>query len=380
MNKIRNNKEEKKETPNKEKEIKTEPLIEEKQQEKKDINNKKKDVRKEKDDKKNNRKIKDDKKDVKKVVITKKEQPKKKEIKTPENKNEKQKITGPKVIGKIDLDKMNLKTRPDKKTKKEREEERRKKRQENKVKRNNNNNNNKTNTNDPNKRHKRKRIEKVEINKEGRIINKERRKNNNRPTKKAPVVIDEKDVQKQVRETLQKLEQKQKSKASKFRREKRNEHRKKISDEFNKQQAESEILKITEFITVKEISNLMNVSPNKVIEICFDLGQPVTINYRLDSELINLIADEFNFKVEFIQSSFEEEIEEILNSKENQVVLRPPIVTVMGHVDHGKTSLLDYIRKTNVVSGESGGITQHIGAYSVKLQLDPFVGIFQKPH
>ena len=284
------------------------------------------------------------------------------------------KITGPKVVGKIDLNKMNLKTRPDKKTKKEKEEERKKRRKEVVKKKSV-----KKGTNSHNRRP-RKRIEKVEINKEGKIINKGRKKSHQKTNKKrTPVVIDEKDVQKQVRETLQKLEQRQKSKAAKFRKEKRKVHSKRVSDEFKKQQAENQILKLTEFITVKEISDMMNVTPNQVIEVCFDLGQPVTINYRLDAELISLITDEFNFGVELVQSSFEEEIELIINDKENQITPRPPIVTVMGHVDHGKTSLLDYIRHTNVVDGESGGITQHIGAYSVRLKNKNLITFIDTP-
>jgi len=277
------------------------------------------------------------------------------------------KLKGPKVVGKIDLDSMNLKTRPDKKTKKEKEEERKKRQQgqrKNKKKLITDKNKSKVRT----KRKKTARVEKVEINKEGRIIGGGKKPTKLRKKKKAqPTVTDEADVQKQVRETLQKLEQRQKSKAAKFRKTKRKEHRKRVDKDIEKQYAESQILKLTEFITVKELADLMNIEPTSIIELCFDLGQPVTINFRLDSELINMISEEYNFKVDYVQSSFEEEVEQMLSADDNQVEPRNPIVTVMGHVDHGKTSLLDYIRETNVADSESGGITQHIGAYSVML-------------
>ncbi len=314
----------------------------------------------------------------------------KKDVKAKEQKNtgkkkkDDNKLKGPKILGKLDLENMNLKTRPDKKTAAEKEEERKKKRQENSKKRRNQKDKTKKPFNKKNEKGENvkrskggKRVEKVEINKEGKIINKERQRIRN---KKVNVQKDEKTIKKTIRDTLQKLEQnKQKDKAILFRKDKRNEHRKRAQEALQKQKAESNILRLSEFITIKEIATLMNVSPTKVIEVCMDLGQPVTINYRLDSEMINLITEFFNFKVEYVQSSIEEEIEKILNSDENKVTPRPPIVTVMGHVDHGKTSLLDYIRKTNVVSGESGGITQHIGAYNVRVGKDKEITFIDTP-
>lgn len=320
-----------------------------------------------------------------KIII---EEVKEKSVKSENNHKETefQKIKGPTVLGKIDLDSMNLKTRPDKKTKKEKEDERIKrqkaakkvaidptKKRDPKF--------------DPSKKKKRPRIQKVDIKNQGKPSghkpngnNNTRNNNHRRPLRKKEVVItDAVDVQKQVRETLQKLEQRQKSKSAKFRKQKRIDHHNKLTKEIKQQEEENKILKLTEFITIKELADLMDTSAAQVIELCFDLGQPATINYRLDSELIKMISDEFNFKVEFVESSYEEELELILNDKSNQLVTRPPIVTVMGHVDHGKTSLLDFIRKENVVDSESGGITQHIGAYSVKLDENKVITFIDTP-